>query len=67
MNCKVIVEYDSYASGYNERFIADEGMLHNEYHFDDVRVAVAIANLLDNIENVEKSWDFIPKENTDND
>ena len=50
MNCKIIVErHDSKSPHFN----APHGVVHTEYVFDDYRVAIAIENLLDNMNYVE--------------
>lgn len=41
-NCKITIEYKS------TDFFGTE-TTHHEYHFNDYRIAVAVANLLDNI------------------
>lgn len=67
MNCKVIVEYDSKANGDKYSVFDNNVISHNEYEFDDYRVAIAIANILDNTNFVIKKCWNIQKENTNND
>ena len=62
--CKVIVEYETIATGYNDNFINQEGTSHNEYTFSNEQVALAIIDLLENIKGIERNSTFI-KENND--
>lgn len=63
--CKVVVEYETIATGYTDKFIAQEGISHNEYTFNNEQVALAIIDLLENIKGIERNFTFIRENNDD--
>ena len=67
MNCKVIVEYDSHSAPDKHGIFDNNVIRHNEYEFDDYRIAIEIANILDNTNFVNKKYWNIQRENTNND
>ena len=59
---KIIVEYDTLVTGFTDKFIAQDGIAHNEYIFNNEKAVQDVIKLLDTLCKHKDTY-FIPKEN----